>query len=147
LLGEGVHGYFVASGERIPIAYHDGSALQGRHVRCQVSTRGYRTHSDHPYIVVLTGHRTVSAGEIVALAFKGREGACLIGEPTAGFTTANATYSLSDRSMLVLTVCQEADRNGRICEGSIQPDKLIAANGPAADDPARAAAIDWLLLR
>jgi carboxyl-terminal processing protease len=148
LLGDGVYGYFVASGERIPISYRDGSAIQGRHVRCRVSSKGYRTRQDHHSIVVLTGRRTVSAGEIVALAFRGREQTCLMGEPTAGLTTANATYSLSDRSMLVLTVCQEADRTGRICEGSIQPDQLIAANTPSpGDDPARKAAISWLMTR
>lgn len=149
LLGEGVHGYFVAPNERIPFSYRDGSAIQGRHVRCRVSHNGYRTVHDHHSIVVLTGRRTVSAGEIVALAFRGRAQTCLMGEPTAGFTTANATYSLSDKSMLVLSVCQEADRTGRVCEGSIQPDKLIAsasaAAGPAGDDPAKAAAINWLL--
>lgn len=144
LLGDGIYGYFVGSGERIPIAYYDGSAFQGRHIRCQVSEdHGYRTRSTHKSIVVLTGRRTVSAGEIVALAFKGRQQTCLIGQPTAGLTTANATYSLSDRSMLVLTVCQEADRTGRICEGSIQPDQLVPAN-IVSDDPARAAALAWL---
>ena len=86
LLGEGVCGYFVAAGERIPIAYHDGSAFQGRHILCRVSTKGYHTQKDHKSIVVLTGKRTVSAGEIVALAFKGRAQTCLIGEPTAGLT-------------------------------------------------------------
>jgi C-terminal processing protease CtpA/Prc len=148
LLGEGVCGYFVQSGERVPISYRDGSAIQGRHVRCRVSSKAYRTQHDHPYIVVLTGRRTVSAGETVALAFRGREQSCLMGEPTRGLTTANATYSLSDRSMLVLSVCQEADRMGRVCEGSIQPDQWVAANPPASgDDPARTAAINWLLAK
>jgi carboxyl-terminal processing protease len=144
LLGDGIFGYFVGSGERIPIAYYDGSAFQGRHIRCQVSdNHGYRTRSARKSIVVLTSRRTVSAGEIVALAFKGRQQTWLIGQPTAGLTTANATYSLSDRSMLVLTVCQEADRSGRICEGSIQPDQLVSAN-MVSDDPARTAALTWL---
>jgi carboxyl-terminal processing protease len=160
LLGEGVYGYFVASGEKIPIAYYDGSAFQGKHVLCRVSNRGYKTRSSHNSIVVLTSRRTVSAGEILALAFKGRQQTCLIGEATAGLTTANATYSLSDKSMLVLTVCQEADRTGRICEGRIQPDKYVSADvthptadvthpasgvtGPTPDDPVRAAALAWL---
>jgi len=147
LLGEGIYGYFVSpSNERIPFAYRNGSAIQGRHVRCRVSHNGYRMLHDRPSIVVLTGRRTVSAGEIVALAFRGMEQTCLMGEPTAGFTTANATYSLSDKSMLVLSVCQEADRTGRICEGSIQPDKLIAAGAPAGD-AAKTAAINWLMTR
>lgn len=145
LLGDGVCGYFVAGDQRVPILYHDGSAFEGRHVICRVSNSGYHTQRIKKSIVVLTGHRTVSAGEIVALAFKGKTETCLIGEPTAGYTTANATYTLSDRSMLVLTVCQEADHTGHICEGSIQPDKLIAATPAGADaDPAKEAAVSWL---
>jgi C-terminal processing protease CtpA/Prc len=144
LLGDGVYGYFVKGEERAPISYKDGSAFLGRHVLCRVSTRGYRTRSDHKSIVVLTGRRTVSAGEIVALAFKGRAQTCLIGEPTAGLTTANATYELSDKSLLVLTICQEADHMGNICTGSIQPDKLVATVPEGPDDPARDAALAWL---
>ncbi|MDP4150297.1 MAG: S41 family peptidase [Bacteroidota bacterium] len=146
LLGEGVCGYFVSDNERIPISYHDGAAFQGKHILCRVSHDGYRMQRQQKSIVVLTGHRTVSAGEIVALAFKGRQQVCLYGEPTAGLTTANATYSLSDHSMLVLTVCQEADHTGRVCSGSIFPDKYI--NQPysttALNDPVRTAAINWL---
>ena len=151
LLGEGVCGYFVASEQRIPISYRNGAACQGRHVLCRVSGEGYRTQCSRKSVIVLTGRKTVSAGEIVALAFKGKEQAWLFGEPTAGLTTANATYSLSDHSMLVLTVCQEADHTGRICQGSIVPDKLIPphANNPisgdaVADDSARSAAVSWL---
>jgi carboxyl-terminal processing protease len=154
LLGDGVCGYFVSANERVPITYRDGSAYQGRHVRCRVSGEGYQTQLSKKSIVVLTGRRTVSAGEIVALAFKGREKTYLFGEPTAGLTTANAIYTLSDHSMLVLSVCQEADHNGRICEGSIVPDKIVPATpvGPVSaeirpddHDPAKSAAISWLM--
>jgi C-terminal processing protease CtpA/Prc len=145
LLGEGVCGYFVSDREKIPIVYRDGAAFQGRHVRCRVSTASYHTRHDRNSIVVLTGRKTVSAGEIVALAFKGKEEAYLYGEPTAGLTTANATYSLSDHSMLILSVCQEADHTGRICEGSIVPDKLIISReSTSQDDPVKSAAIRWL---
>jgi len=149
LLGDGVCGYFVNGDERIPITYRDGIACQGRHARCRVSKEGYHMQHEVKSIVVLTGRRTVSAGEIVALAFSGREKAHLLGEPTAGLTTANATYSLSDHSMLVLSVCREADHTGKICEGSIVPDRIIrpAAMGPAEDDPVKSAAIDWLQAR
>lgn len=149
LLGDGVCGYFVNGSERIPISYRDGAACQGKHVLCRVSKDGYRTQRERKSIVVLTSRRTISAGEIVALAFKGREQAYFLGEPTAGLTTANATYSLSDHSMLVLTVCREADYMGRICEGSIFPDRVIhpPTMGPADEDPVKAAAIDWLQTR
>jgi C-terminal processing protease CtpA/Prc len=148
LLGDGVCGYFVNGEERIPITYRNGAACQGKHVFCRVSKEAYRTQHEIKSIVVLTGRRTVSAGEIIALAFSGREQTYLLGEPTAGLTTANATYSLSDHSMLVLTVCKEADHTGKICEGSIFPDKIIrpAAVGPE-EDPVKSAAIDWLQAR
>jgi carboxyl-terminal processing protease len=149
LLGDGICGYFVNGTERIPISYRNGAAFQGKHVLCRVSKEGYRTQRQPKSIVVLTGKRTISAGEIVALAFKGREQAYLLGEPTAGLTTANATYSLSDRSMLVLTVCREADYLGRICEGSILPDRIIrpASVGPVDEDTVKSAAVDWLQTR
>ena len=149
LLGDGVYGYFVSGDERVPIAYREGSAFQGHHVRCRVSSRGYRTQHDQNRIVILTGPGTVSAGETVALAFRGRALTYFIGQPTAGFTTANATYPLSDRSMLVLTICQEADCTGRVCQGRIRPDLLIPSStgdhSPSTgNDPAKEAAVSWL---
>ncbi len=141
LLGDGICGYFVSAREKIPIIYNDGAALQGKHIRCQ-SSKGYRMRTEKKPIIVLTGNRTVSSGEIIALAFKGKEQVYFYGQPTAGYTTANATYTLSDNSMLVLSVCMEADRTGKICEGRIMPDETITADThPGTDDPAKFAAI------
>jgi carboxyl-terminal processing protease len=145
LLGNGTCGYFVSDDEKIPISYCDGAAFQGKHIRCRVSTQGYHIRPGMKSIVVLTGQRTVSAGEIIALAFKGKEQVHLYGEPTAGMTTANATYTLSDNSMLVLTVCREADFTGRICDGSIVPDKIInPGSGGKDNDVTKLEAIRWL---
>ena len=143
LLGEGVCGYFVNDGERIPITYSNGAAMQGKHIRCRVSSSGYQLRQGRKNIIVLTGRRTSSSGEIIALAFKGKEGVYFYGEPTAGYTTANATYTLSDNSMLVLTVCREADRTGRICDGRIMPDEIIA--NELHGDPVRDAALMYLV--
>lgn len=149
LLGDGVHGFFVGQESRVPISYRNGIAFQGRSIGCRVSRQdGYHTRSNRNHIAVLTGRKTVSAGEIVAMAFKGKEQTLLLGEPTAGLTTANATYSLSDHSMLVLSICREADHTGRIWEGPLQPDRLIpstANSDPSTTDPVMTAAIDWLL--
>jgi carboxyl-terminal processing protease len=143
LLGNGVHGYFVSASEKIPISYQDGAMKQGRYARCTV-TEPYLITGERPAIVVLTGPNTASAGEIVALAFKGKEGVQLFGEPTAGLTTANATYKLSDGSMLVLTVCREADRNGNIQEGRIHPDRPVTPY--PGKDIARVSALMFLQL-
>jgi C-terminal processing protease CtpA/Prc len=143
LLGNGVHGYFISSNEKIPISYSNGSIMQGKHARCILSDP-YTLQAGTQNIVVLTGPNTSSAGEIVALAFKGMDKTYLFGEPTAGLTTANATYKLSDGSILVLTVCKEADRNGNIQEGRILPDKFVLTSGPK--DVVKAAAMMFLQL-
>jgi len=144
LLGEGVCGYFVSGDDKVPIVYRNGAAMQGRHVRCRVSGLPYKTKLNNN-IIILTGNRTASSGEIVALAFKGKKDVLQYGEPTAGLTTANSSYKLSDNSMLVLTVSQEADRNGIIYKGAINPDELIISDllNPA-DDRVKAAAMMWL---
>ena len=145
MLGNGIHGYFVSDNERIPFSYLDGTMYQGKHSRCTV-TRTHDLSNAARKIVVLTGNNTASAGEIVALAFKGKTNVYLYGEPTAGLTTANATYSLSDGSLLVLTVCKEADRSGKICEGRILPDKTIPSNNYGGKDDIKSAAIMFLEL-
>ena len=147
LLGNGICGYFVTGNERIPISYVDGIARQGKNIRCIASNNGYKTKAEKKSIIILTGRSTVSSGEIVALAFKGKEQVYFYGEPTAGYTTANATYTLSDNSMLVLTLCLEADRTGKVCEGRIMPDETIASAVTHTDnnDPAKSAAVIWLM--
>jgi carboxyl-terminal processing protease len=143
LIGDGICGYFIRNHERVSISYNKGAAMQGKQVRCQVSGKPYQLKSDPVNIIVLTANGTSSSGEIMTLAFKGKENVSFFGEATAGFTTANATYTLSDKSMLVLTVCQEADRTGRVYNGRIIPDFPIASdmnNGDAIKE----AAIEWL---
>lgn len=146
LLGNGTYGYFISSSESIPIHYKNGTVFQGRNSRCKV-TNPYTLSSGTKNIIVLTGNKTSSAGEIVALSFKGLVNTYLYGEPTAGLTTANATYSLSNGSMLVLTVCKEADRNGKIIEGKIQPDVLIPASRRGNYDEVLASALMFLQSR
>lgn len=146
LLGNGVYGYFISDSEKIPFSYENGAMMQGRHARC-AATMPYSLVNERNTIVVLTGPNTASAGEIVALAFKGMNDVFIYGEPTAGLTTANATYNLSDGSVLVLTVCKEADRNGRIQEGKIQPDKLIVPAINRGKDAAKSAALMFLQMQ
>ena len=143
LLGNGTHAYFVSSNENIPVKYHNGTAMQGRNSRSTVSTP-YTLKSNNKMIIVLVGKNTSSAGEIVALSFKGQPNVYLYGQPTAGLTTANATYSLSNGSMLVLTVCKEADRNGKIIQGKIQPDQLIHSSASGAKDLTKDSAVMFL---
>lgn len=145
LLGNGVCGYFVRKARVTSIRYQDGVALHGNTTMCKTSQSITLTDQQRQHIVVLTGPKTSSSGEILALAFKGMPQVRLMGEPTAGLTTANTTYDLFDGSTLVLTICREADRTGRICEGKILPDDLIKPDPlHKNDDIAKANAIMWL---
>lgn len=141
LLGDGICGYFVRDHDKVSISYKNGAAQQGKYVRCKVN-KPYQLQSQKQKIVVLTNNTTSSSGEIMALAFKGKADVFIYGEPTAGYTTANATYSLSDNSMLVLTVCQEADRTGKVYSGRLIPDVTVASSSGA--DTIKMAAIEWL---
>lgn len=146
LLGNGIHGYFISSHEKISFSYQEGSVLQGKYKRCTV-TDPYTLTNPVKNIIVLTGPATASAGEIVTLAFKGMNNVTFIGEPTAGLTTANATYKLSDGSMLVLTVCKEADRNGKIYEGKIEPDELVRSTPGSGKDTVKTTAVMLLQMQ
>jgi C-terminal processing protease CtpA/Prc len=97
-------------------------------------------------VAVLTGPRTGSSGEAVTISFIGRPHTRSFGLPTAGLSTANATFPLPDGSMILLTTAVEADRNGKRYGEKIEPDEVIplAAAGGAADDPPMKRAIEWL---
>ncbi|WP_162915473.1 S41 family peptidase [Paraflavitalea soli] len=144
LLGNGVCGYFVRKARVTDIRYREGAALHNNTTMCKVSNPVTLTDQQRQQIVVLTGPKTSSSGEILALAFKGMPQVRLMGEPTAGLTTANTTYDLFDGSTLVVTICQEADRTGRICEGKIVPDDIIKSDPLKEEDVVKANALMWL---
>jgi len=94
------------------------------------------------WVAVITGPRTASSGEAVTIAFRGRPRTRSFGLPTAGLSTANGTFPLSDGAMILLTTAIEADRTGRRYGDKIEPDEPQAATGPGADPIATAGA--WL---
>jgi hypothetical protein len=90
-----------------------------------------------PVAVPIDG-RTVSSGEMTAIAFVGRPGARSFGAPSGGFTTGNRQVPLADGATIVLTGSFIRDRTGRDYHGAITPDETV--------DPALAeqAAVRWL---
>ena len=98
---------------------------------------GPRQSADRP-IAVLLGPRTGSSGEMTAMALIGRERVRTFGQPTAGLSTPNSSFPLSDGARLVVTTGKARDRTGFQYEGRIQPDETVAL------DAAEAAALRWL---
>ncbi len=89
-------------------------------------------------VAVLLGPRTASSGEMTAVAFRGRPKTRFFGTPTAGLTTANAPFALSDSSWLLITTSRVHDGAGTLIEGPLVPDE---ATGPA---DTLGAAVSWL---
>jgi C-terminal processing protease CtpA/Prc len=88
----------------------------------------------------------------MAVAFRGRPRTLSFGEPTAGLSSANQTFPLSDGAQLFLTTALLADRTGRAYGGSLVPDVPVATapeapgrgRNVASRDAALAAALGWL---
>lgn len=89
-------------------------------------------------VAVLIDGRTMSSGEMIAIAFVGRPASRSFGAPTGGYTTGNRIVPLSDGATLILTGTFIRDRTGHDYDGRIAPDEAV--------DPAQAeaAAIAWL---
>jgi C-terminal processing protease CtpA/Prc len=96
-------------------------------------------------VAVLTGPRTASSGEAVTISFIGRPRTRSFGLPTAGLSTANATMTLPDGAMILLTTAVEADRTGKRYGEKLAPDEVLpAAASGATDDPQLDRAVAWL---
>ena len=68
------------------------------------------------------------------------------GAATAGLSTSNSLFSLSDGAVLALTVAVMADRTGRVYGDAIEPDEVVVGKRKRniAEDPAVLAASAWL---
>lgn len=80
-------------------------------------------------VTAILGPRCASACEALAIALRGN--AKLVGEPTAGYTTANEEVRLDADRVLIVTSGWMRDRSGRITNGPVRPDQVL----PAAPKP------------
>ena len=76
-------------------------------------------------VAVLIGPSTISSGELIAVAFRGQALTRSFGQPTAGCSTCNQGYPLSDGAEIFLTVGVYVDRTGQHYGGAIPPDVLV----------------------
>ncbi len=148
LLGDGICGYFI-NNNNIASSwfYNEGAAGIQSNEFVKVSGKGYKLMKNNNPIAVLTGANTASSGEVVVTAFRQKENTRSFGEPTAGLSTGNATFELSDGSMLVLTTTVYADRKGNRYGGRIVPDSSVKFSYQeiASDtDQVIKAAIEWI---
>lgn len=101
----------------------------------------------HLPVAVLIGPVTGSSGEFLAIGFSTRPKTILIGERTAGFTTANMGYLLPGKNNgIVLSESMAIDRNGITYPDGINPQLEIRGDDffNRENDPKIQAALAWL---
>lgn len=147
LLGDAEWLAFYSPSQQIIAFYREGKA--------GTDTRGVVAQVEHPYhlkraqppVAVLTSQATISSGEFVTLAFRGRTHSRSFGDPTYGVPTANYLYELSDGAQLALTVRLGVDRTGQTYDSPLVPDQQIKVDWTqvgTTEDPVLQAALQWL---
>lgn len=116
-------------GRRDTVWYRDGKAGLGDYARLRVRGEPYRPRRADARVAILLGPDTASAGEVLAMAFRGVDGRRSFGAPTDGVNTGTRTFELPDGAELVLAVVTMSDRTGRVYRGPMEPD-ISAAPGP-----------------
>ena len=121
---------------RVFVSYRDGtlSYSGGYVVRAPVKVAPI---APAPPVAVLTGPMTISSGEAVTIAFRGRPHTRSFGLPTAGAPNSPVLYRLADGAAVRVSVWLDIDRQGHVYKRPIDPDVTSV--------DAEAAAEKWLL--
>ena len=144
ILGDGTLGYFVDPAGNEQRWILDGDRIGIDTMTVLATDRPVTIADAPPPVAVLTGSQTASSGEAVAVAFRGRTRTRSFGAPTAGLSTANYPFPLSDGAFLNLTISTFADRERTLYGGPIEPDKRARSTADDAADEAADAALAWL---
>ncbi|MFC5282949.1 S41 family peptidase [Pedobacter alpinus] len=145
LIGEGFFGAFsnLDGTFKEPWKLKKGNFFQQNRIVASVTTRC--NCSKKLKIAILLSQVTASAGEMLAISFKGRENTIFIGEKTYGLTTGNVNFKI-DGYLLALSASFSQDRNGKIYNSYLKPDiELIEGDNFAniSIDKKVLEAIEW----
>ncbi len=113
---------------RLTWRYVDGQCIVGPGVCLALDRPVVQLRHRPAPVAVLTGPSTISSGEVVAVAFRGQASTRSFGQPTAGCSTCNEGFTLSDGAEIALTVAIYVDRSGQRYGTEIVPDVLIPGN-------------------
>jgi len=97
-------------------------------------------------IAVLTSPYTASSGEALAISFKGQKNARVIGDTSAGYTTANDGFTFYGVQFLMANAV-EADRTGHVYYDNVSPYLEVIAGDNFNDftkDAKITAALKWM---
>lgn len=138
LIGDGTLGYFTDGKKKTAWKYKNGKASYTK------VSKPYHLKNENNLIAVLIGPYTASSGEATAISFIGKTNVRTFGTPSAGLTSANDGFKLSDGKMLLLASSYEMDRTGKNYTGKIQPDELVEPSKNSEVDHQIESASHWI---
>jgi len=150
IMGEGdVGGFAYLDGAHELWRYLDGKVFWADNEREESLVEGgiYTPKREMPPVALLISRATSAAGELVIVAFEGREKVRTFGEPTRGIPTLNIATGLSDGAIIYISGAFSTDRNGKLYDGPILSDENVKTDWVqfgTDQDPVILAALDWL---
>jgi carboxyl-terminal processing protease len=142
LMEDGVVGYLVGTTNNKEQKWktENGKINYSREI-----TDSYKVNKINNKIAVLIDSMTGSSGEMTAITFIGLPNVKLFGQPSAGYTTANSTFYLSDGTQLYLATNYVADRTHKSYPNKIIPDVIINTKSSFGNDETLEYSKKWIL--
>jgi C-terminal processing protease CtpA/Prc len=150
ILGEGdIGGFLYADGTHELWSYRDGKVLWAGDERPEslVQSGIYQPKRTMVPVALLMSPATIAAGELVIVAFEGRQNVRTFGEPTRGLPTLSMHTPLSDGAHIYVSGAFGTDRNGNVYKGPLLPDEPVETDWSqfgTNQDPVIRAAVGWL---
>ena len=140
LIEDGTVGYFIdpKSKKQQPWIVQNGKLFSS-------TISSYKIKNAKIKIAVLIDSLTGSSGEMTAISFMGLPNVQVFGQPSAGYTTANNRYVLSDGSQLLLAERFAADRTGKMYKDKVVPNVSVNDLSNTKSDGVVLTAKKWLL--
>jgi len=142
MMNDGTFGYSVGNRnkKRMELKIENGKINYSKEL---IDT--YKIKNINAKIAVLINSKTGSSGEMTAISFIGLPNVKLFGEPSAGFTTINSTFYLSDGMQFFLTTNFIADRTYKIYNDRIIPDATMQKLSGFNEDETLENSKNWIL--
>jgi C-terminal processing protease CtpA/Prc len=102
--------------------YRDGTEEWVRMTDPLVGVEGWTAQDPAVPVAIVTGTPTASAAEFVLAAFDGQKDVVRVGRPSAGMTTGNKVFTMSDGAELILSAAWYMNRDGVLIDGALPPD-------------------------
>lgn len=142
LIDDGTAGYFVLPAFKREVPW---PSVNGELHFSKARVGDYKIKNTKAKIAVLIDSMTGSSGEMAAISLIGLPNVKVFGQPSAGYTTANQTFQLSDGTQLYLATSYVSDRTKKPYLDKIIPDVIIKNNSNTGADETVEASKKWLL--